>query len=118
MKKPKQFAQTSESILARLASKIYIDLGITPTAMKGLIYRFVNSLGLGTESKLYYTKINLFNELYKNVMTFKVFMKALNVIGVNKIVFTITVTTQSGKEVTVSENVKLNLLRQTDTDLV
>lgn len=113
-KEPKQFAQTSESILARIASKIYIELGINHTAMKGLIYRFVNALNLGTESKLYYTRINLFNELVRNVMTFKVFMKAMNVIGATKIIFTVTVITHTGKEVTIVEPVNLNLLRTPD----
>lgn len=108
--KPKRFAQTSESILARIANRTYIELGVNATTLKGLIYRFVNSLNLGTDTKLYYTKINLFNELTRNVMTFKVFMKAMTVLNASKVTFRVTVLTKAGKEVTVEEVVYMNAI--------
>jgi hypothetical protein len=113
--KPKQFSHTSESILARIANKTYIELGVNVTTLKGLIYRFVKSLNIGKETTLYHTRINLFNDLTKNVMTFKVFMKMLRVLNVSRVIFKITVFTAEGKEVTVTEDVSLNTI-PTDTN--
>lgn len=106
--KEKKFSHTSESILARIANKTYIELGVNVTILKGLIHRFVASLPVSRDTKTYYTRINWFNDLTKSVMTFKVFMRMLRVLNVTRVVFKITVYTANGKEATVTEDVSLN----------
>lgn len=100
--------KTPENILARLANMIYIELKLDPSRLKTLIYRFVKGIQTNTENKLYYTKINLFNELTKDTMTFKVFIKLLHVLNIKKVMFSVKITTSSDYEVTVHEEVYLS----------
>lgn len=111
----RSFTQTPDSVLARIANKIYIELGLDAAKLKTLVYRFVRSFQSGNQLKYYYTKVNLYNELTKDKMSFKVFMKLLTVLNIKKITFNITLITYSDHEITVTEEIQLsNMFRKAE----
>lgn len=96
MKEPNQKGVMSakpDGVLAVLARRILATYGINSSTMhilKNLIDRYVsNELNLTTDFKKSYAKSNLYNELTKNKMTMKVFIKLLSILRIKK--FTITV---------------------------
>jgi len=107
----RKFGNSSESILARIANKIYIALDLTDASkLKTVVLRYIANINNDTQIRHYYTKINLFNEINKDKMTFKVFMKLLRVLSIRKIVFDITITTSLNKEVIVHEEICLDVI--------
>jgi len=107
----RKFGNSSESILARIANKIYIALHLTDASkLKTVVLRYNANINNDTQIRHYYTKINLFNEINKDKMTFKVFMKLLRVLSIRKIVFDITITTSLNKEVIVHEEICLDVI--------
>lgn len=104
----KNFARSPEGIIARLANKIYISMGLTnATALKSVVLRYIANFNNDNQLRHYYTKVNLYNEITKDKMTFKVFMKLLRVLGIKHVTFTIKLTTATDQEVTVTEDISL-----------
>lgn len=98
---------TPENVLVRLKNKLNGALGINPQTLKILIDRFVTTNFGHATSKTHFAKVNTYNELTSPKMTVKVFFKYLVIARFRKIKITITGTTFSGKEVTVSEEVDI-----------
>lgn len=107
-KENQEISHTPEGVLVRLKEKIRLALGIDVSVLKILIDRFVSNTFQGvTSSKTHFAKVNIYNELAKNKMTIKVFFKFLKIINIRNVKLTITITTQRGKEVSVSEDINL-----------
>lgn len=99
-----------ESLLVRLKDKILLKLNIDSAMLKNYIVTFVNNiLRNSTPSKMHYSIVNMNNEFTSNKMTIKCFFKFLMVIRIKKIKFTLTVTDNYDREVTVTEEISLNI---------
>lgn len=96
-----------ENVLVRLKTKLNGVLGLNPPSMKILIDRFITANFGHANSKTHFAKVNTYNELSSDKMTIKVFFKYLVIARFRKVTITITGTTLSGKEVSVSEDVNL-----------
>ncbi len=77
---------TSDSILASLFRTILHDLGITATRFNILLEKYIIKAGIPKNVKdISSQRGNLKKELLKNTMTWKVFIKAMIFLNVNKI---------------------------------
>ena len=116
-KDDQEISHTPEGVLVRLKEKLRLALGIDTSVLKILIDRFVtNTLQGVTSSKTHFAKVNIYNELAKNKMTIKVFFKFLKIILIKKVEIKITVTTQRGREISVSEEINLFKTDTGDSD--
>ena len=116
-KDDQEISHTPEGVLVRLKEKLRLALGIDTSVLKILIDRFVTNTFQGvTSSKNHFAKVNIYNELAKNKMTIKVFFKFLKIILIKKVEIKITVTTQRGREISVSEEINLFKTDTGDSD--
>lgn len=116
-KDDQEISHTPEGVLVRLKEKLRLALGIDTSVLKILIDRFVtNTFQDVTSSKTHFAKVNIYNELAKNKMTIKVFFKFLKIILIKKVEIKITVTTQRGREISVSEEINLFKTDTGDSD--
>ena len=116
-KDDQEISHTPEGVLVRLKEKLRLALGIDTSVLKILIDRFVTNTFQGvTSSKTHFAKVNIYNELAKNKMTIKVFFKFLKIILIKKVEIKITVTTQRGREISVSEEINLFKTDTGDSD--
>lgn len=99
---------TPEGVLMRLKEKICLALDIESFKLRLLVDRFItNTFANSPGPRTNFAKVNLNNALTKNKMTIKVFFKFLRILNVKKIHFSITITTQRDKEITVFEDINL-----------
>lgn len=108
-------AKTPDGILARLARQILAlkNIDHKPEVLKILIDRFLekNSEGISatTEHRKHYIKSNLFNEITKNKMTMKVFVKFLMIMQIKKVVFIVRFVDNTDEQREVSQTFNLNV---------
>lgn len=103
-----KYTSTPEGILVRLKNKIMLKIGLDGNRLKIIIDRFVKkNMTEIPPSKAHFAKINIYNELNKEKMTIKVFFKFLRILNIKNVNITIKLTTESGKEILVSEDINM-----------
>ena len=101
-------SNTPEGILARIKNKLLITMGLDSYHLKTVVDRYIAEVfAKYPGSKTQSTKTNTLSALSKLTMTIKVFFQFLKILRINKVKFTITVTTSRGREFTVTDEVNL-----------
>lgn len=98
----KRFGSNPESVLVRIKEEIRVKLGISIDSFKYLIDRYVTTNVKSTSTKAHFTKVNMYNEINSDRMTFKVFFKFLRIIGAKEVIFNVQVVTARGRKEEVS----------------
>lgn len=102
-------SKTPDGVLVRLKNKIALAMQINAQTLRLLIDSYYTAMYGKGYAKSHNDKVNALGDFTRDKMTIKVFFKFLRVIKAKKITITMTITTARDKEVTVSDDIYINV---------